>query len=248
MELLVLVGLGALGVSYLNTADTNRGTQIQTTTSPGGFGEGMQNEVNTYKSIEPKFDRNLFDLNEAGMVYGIEKPKLLNVTNLNEAYKPWSAPDQKPVRSIPEFMANQAISQAYLEATGHAFYFNKNGEIPLASAQQSNPNVEIPGGESIRWDPEASLSTYPRVYVSSGEEVRKPTSEYEDHFLQAFQPTEMEMRRVQDEGRLNRDHNPWGPGGHYQRIFNSNHEEETRRRGVDRSTILTPVIGASFYH
>lgn len=237
MEILVLAGLGALGLAY--ASKINVGQMESSVAVPSG--EGQMNEVTLYKDPEPKFARNFFDLTEAGMVYGIEKPTNLNVTNLNEAYKPWSAPSQAPTKNVLEFLGNQAISQAYLEAHATPFYFNKNGEIPLASNQQSNPNVEIPGMESIKGDRDASLSFYPRAYVDSGEEIRKPSAEYRDHFLQGMQPTEMEMDMPQPEGRLNMDHNPWGPGGHHQRLFSRIHEEESRRRGIDRATILSPV-------
>jgi hypothetical protein len=242
MEYLALGALGLLAFYYLeNSKAPTNGAQMNSSVAPLP-GDGMHTEVTEYKDPVPRFDNDFFNLNEMGMAYGIEKPTLLNVTNLNEAYKPWSAPSQEETRSIPVFMGNQAVQHAYLEAYGAPFYFNKNGEIPLSSNQQNNPNVEIPGESSIQFDPNSSLSYYPRVYVDQGEERRKPTGEYRDGFLQAFQPDEgMEMLRIQDEGRLNRDYNPWGPGGAYQRVFTRNQEELSRIRGVDRSTILAPV-------
>lgn len=241
----VLIGLGLLAILYARKARRSYGQMITDTSEVQGEG-GMQTEVTQYKDPQPKYERNLFDMVEAGMVYGIEKPTNLNMTNLNEAFKPWSAPDQTPTKSIYEFLSNQATSQAYLEAHATPFYFNKDGQIPLATNQQSNPNVEIPNTNSIRGDREATLANYPRVYVDGGEEIRKPTAEFGDHFLGGLQPTEMEMLRVQDEGRLNRDHNPWGPGGQFQRVFSRNHEDESRRRGVDRATILSPVVGSDY--
>lgn len=243
MEIALLSGLALLGFCYAKKVSESpvKGMQMNSSVAPVP-GKGLTNEVTQYKDPAPKYARDYFDMNEAGMVYGIEKPQNLAMANLNEAYKPWSAPSQTPTRSVAEFLSNQAMSQAYIEAHATPFYFNKNGETQLTTNQQSNPNVEIPSCASITGDKEQSLAYYPRVYVSSGEEVYKPTAEYRDGFLHEYQPTEMEMDRVQDEGRLNRDHNPWGPGGHYQRVFMPNHEAESRRRGVDRATMLSPVI------
>jgi len=179
------------------------------------------------------------DLHDMGMSYSIQKPSHLELTNLNEAWKPWSAPSQTPSRSVDALFKFQAQKDSYLETYGYPFYFHKNGEIPLASAQQSNPNVEIPNpNQSFRWDPKNSLAHYPRVYADGAN--AHVFSTRKTNMFDAGEPTESEVVRVPEEGRLNRENNPWGPGGVLQNIWNKQHETLTLRKGTDRSTILAP--------
>lgn len=204
--------------------------------------------VRTSETIEEgelgqKYRGRYRDMHEMGMSYSIEKPTHLELTNLNEAWKPWSAPSQDPSRSVDSLFKYQAQKDAYLETYGYPFYFHKNGEMPLASTQQSNPNVEVPSyNSSFRWDPKNSLLNYPRVYADGANS--NPFSTRKANMFGAGEPTESEVVQVPEEGRLNRENNPWGPGGTLQTIWTSQQETLTRRKGTNRSTLLAPISNA----
>lgn len=241
MEYAVFGLIGLFGYMYLQKGKVAKenGSQVKADLNSqlgrAVMGEG-ETDVTQYKDIGSRVVSKIHDLSEMGMVYNMEKANMIDVTNLNEAYKPWSAPDQN-ASNVPDLMAKQAETDAYLEATASPFYFNKNGEIFLGSATHDNLNVEIPSMSSIQHDHGATLATLPRVYIDSGTEQVAPTAEYSDGLLNAGQPTEMEMLRVQREkGSVYEASNPWGPGGAYPRIFNPRQEQVSRARGVDRST------------
>jgi hypothetical protein len=161
------------------------------------------------------------------------------MTNLNEAFKPYTAPRQKSTHSISEFLTGHTHRNAYLESNGHPFYFSNDGCIPLSSTQQSNPNIEIPSSASIKGDRFNSLANYSRVYIDSGYEQLPPNSAAKHMLLGQGEPTEYEVPHVPMEGKLNRDWNPWGPGGVSQTVSNRNHAYNTRIRGADRSHIIS---------
>lgn len=203
----------------------------------------LDTEVTEYKPMASKILNNIQNLSETGMIYAMEKVHNLDMTNLNEAYKPWSAPIQH-ADTIPQVLANQAVTAAYLEANGSPFYFNKTGEIFLGGAAHDNLNVEIPSRASIQHDPNSSLASLPRVYIDGGFEQNLPTAEYRDGLLNAGQPDSYEMDRVQREkGPVYEPNNPWGPGGAFPRLFNPRQEQVSRIRGVDRSTRMAPPFG-----
>lgn len=250
MEVFVLLGVGLaamfVGSSYAKSTSSSSiqgvvqkgGPDINQGSDLGSFDTGVTESGNT----ELKKKRNLSDMAEMGMTYGMEKPSNLNLTNLNEAWKPWSAPDQKPTYSIPEFYENQAEKNAWLEAKGYPFYFWKDGEIPLATNQQSNPNIELPGKESIRGDPNASLyNNYLRAYIDGGYDSNPPFSTASDRLLGAGEPEEEEVQFVPEEGKLNRDANPWGPDGVLQNIYNGYTSRQTKKYGPDQTHIISQV-------
>jgi len=248
MELLVLGVMGVLGATYLTRDYDNNGLVMDSNRENNTNGRNMKTDVTEYKPLAPKFKRNMMDISETGILYGIEKSSTKNLTNLNDAYKPWSAPRQKPTYSMVDIFKDRAETQAYLEATGTPFYFNKNqGEMVLGTTQQSNPLIEIPGKMSIKGDRENSLAHYPRVYIDAGEEIKKKTSEPYDRMLNAGMPTESETKLVPMEGLLNREWNPWGPGGHLQTLFNRNHEKKSVKKGANQSNLMAPVLGSRFY-
>lgn len=185
---------------------------------------------------------NLRDIQDTGISTGTLKTSNLNVTNLNEAWKPRSAPPQKETRSLSEVYGNQADIQAYLAEYAHKFYFMKNGEIQLGSSQQNNQNIEIPmPNSSIRGDPGNSLTHYPRVYADYHGDGNNPhLFSNNPNTWNAGEPEEWSELWVPKEGQVNREWNPWGPGGVLQRLFNTRNERETRARGVDRSTVIAP--------
>lgn len=243
MEFVFLGGLALLGSFYL-TKDFNQ-TGIKTD-SETEFGDGrsLTPDVTTYKNPKPKERRNMMDFSEMGFTYSVAKANTFNLVNLNEAYKPWSAPTQKSTMDIVDIFEDQAKNLAHLEAFSTPFYFtNRQGSIPLGTNQNTNPQVAIPTKASIKGDRNRSLANYPRVYIQSGEEIKKLTAEPCDGFLDAGMPEEENKKYVPLTGKLNRDWNPWGNGGHLQRIFNKRQETTTERKKANRSILMGPVYG-----
>lgn len=246
LSFLPLMGIAILGSLAFVSQPRDYEGQVAITQKPEPVqmnrrGDYYSPDVTKAKDDKPKYERNFIDMNEAGMIYGMEKPSHLNMTNLNEAYKPWSGPMEQPTRSIPDFFSYQAQKNAYLEATGAPFYFHLDGQVPLASNQQANPNVEIPPG-SIRGDhTDFLLRGYSRSYVDKGYDADRPFSEFRDGLMNAGEPTTTMVTKVPQQGKLNRDHNPWGNGGVYQNLGNREKESLTRNRGADQSVRLASL-------
>lgn len=186
------------------------------------------------------------DIKDAGISQGTLKTQNLNLTNLNEAWKPRTAPRQTPTHNVDDVYRDQSAIISYMEEYAHPFYFMRSGEIPLGSSEQSNPNVEIPlRGVSIKGDPNNSLAYYPRVYWDYDNEEKNPWLFTGDRrVMAAGEPEEMEERRVPPEGYLNRNQNPWGPGGVVQRLHNGVNERVSRVKHCDRSEVVRPPYGS----
>lgn len=189
---------------------------------------------------------NLRDYKEMGFPLGQFRPSLLNITQLNEAWKPYSAPMPTSTRSLMTVYADEAQKQAYLSTSAPYFWFLHDGEIPLNSAQQSNPNVEIPCRDtSFRGDPGNSLSYYPRVYADrscAASSNPRPFQTKTSRVFNAGMPDEGFETKWDFVGRnpINAEWNPWGAGGALQRVFQYRQERETMREGVDRSVRTAP--------
>lgn len=225
MEFLVLAGLAGAGY-------------VLTMTPVKDFKKDDTDMVDKYRRLNR-------DNEEVGISWGNQRTKDLEMADLNEAYKPRSAPRQEDTRQITDIFRDQSDISAYLEQYGSSFYLRHNGEMPLGSAQQSNLNVEIPStSSSFRGDPGNSLLYYPRVYcdfddTAKGRQNRQFVCSNRN-FYGAGQPTESEECLVPEEGRNNINMNPYGPGGQVQRLVAARNERDTRRYGADRSRIGRP--------
>lgn len=191
--------------------------------------------------IDDNFKANNRDLSDVGISLGAARTGYLNMTNLNEAWKPRTAPRQKTTNNLSDVYRAEADSEAYLHQYAPQFYFQHIGEMPLSTAVQSNPNVEVPSAtSSIRYDPHNSLLDYPRVYVDYyGANPYLFTGQLGTMNSNGM-PTETEVQFVPHEGYLNFNHSPFGPGGDLQRLYNREAAEMSRQRGADRSTVLMP--------
>lgn len=188
------------------------------------------------------FHHRLF--HDDGITYGTSKSTHLYSTNINEAFKPFGAPYQKSSRSVPEIMYREAQRSAMLNANGSGFWFSKDGEIPLSSADQSSPNVEIPSrGQSFHGDPNNSLAKYARVYadVSGTKKFNNPTPfHHQRNNWHQGQPEVWEEKYVPREDFIKEQANPWGPGGALQRLFGRKGGEESRKKGVKHDAVIRP--------
>jgi len=213
-----------------------------------GVGYMMTQTPDSYNALvhqpdsQKQKDTTMYNLSEMGIQYNAIKPQALNATNLNNAYLPFSAPFQGSTRSMPSVYQSLSDNIGIVQAYGNAFYINTMGEIPLISAQQANPNVEIPTVNSFPGDPNASLVNFPRVMV----DAKGPMAQYAYPFTSAQvavasgEPTESEVIQVPATGKLNREYNPWGPGGAVQNLYGIIESNRTRRFGTDLSNVITP--------
>lgn len=184
------------------------------------------------------------DLREAGISWGTQRTQDLNLNNLNEAYKPRSAPTQIATFEVDNIFSDQADINAYVNEHAYPFYFRRNEMVPLASALQSNLNIEIPVyGTSFKGDPHNSLANYPRVYSDKypgGENGTYSTFTGQKSTLGAEEPESWEEIYVSKTGEPNWAMNPLGAGGVVQRIFNKKQEKDTIRKRTDRAAIGMP--------
>lgn len=202
--------------------------------------------------MKSDFEQHHRDLAEAGISWGTQRADSHHLINLNEVYKPRSAPRQTSTRNLDEIWRDQADITAYLKQYGPQFHFMRDGSIPLGTPQQSNPNVEIIAENvSFRGDPGYSLTFYPRAYVDNhfGRPTESTFSD-ENDILEAGQPEGWEVLRVPRTGALNFNNNPYGPGGAIQNLNAARHSRYTRRVGPNQATISAPPqssFGASRY-
>lgn len=184
------------------------------------------------------------EFHDTGITYGTSKATHLYSTNINEASKPYGAPYQKSTRSVQETMYNEAQRASLLSATGAPFWFSKDGEIPLSSADQSNPNVEIHSrGKSFRGDPNNSLARYARVYadVSADHTDNNPTPfAGSRNNLHQGQPETWEEKNVPKEDFIKEQANPWGPGGALQRLYGNIFSRTTVKKGTNQDAVIRP--------
>jgi hypothetical protein len=223
-QLAVLVGL--VGVGYYVTLNRKRDYTNKETS--------MMDDFKMYRK----------DLREAGISWGTQRTQDLNLNNLNEAYKPRSAPTQIPTWETDDIFTDQADINAYVNEFGYPFYFRRNDMVPLASALQGNLNIEIPVyGQSFRGDYTNSLSHYPRVYsdkYASGDNRAYSTFTGYRGTMAAEEPESWEEVYVSKEGEPNWAMNPFGPGGVIQKLYNKKAEKDTRRMKTNRSQIGMP--------
>lgn len=226
--MIAIVFLGGLALAgyYVTQPGSGNG-------STADYGIGAQGS-------DRRYHMDLKNKQEAGIFWGTQRTQLLNVTNLNDAWKPRGAPAQKPTRSMFEFLTGVSETDSYLEKYGREFYFLRDPEIPLANAEQSNPNVEVPSQfSSIRGDPGNTLLNYPRVYVDYHGKNPHLFSNNPKTW-NAGEPTEWEEQLVPQEGQVNREFNPWGPGGVLQSLFAYRNENVTRNKKCNRATAAVP--------
>jgi len=188
----------------------------------------------------------LKDFNSTGIVLGTIRPFYLAFTELNEAFKPHSAPSQKGTYSLSETFADYGRNQSYEMAHAPDFFFKSPiAQISLATAQQSNPNVIVPDSWSAPPGAQA-LGHHPRAYQEYKNEAlfnetqknRFTTSGYN---TDGGMPTETDVRHdPPDAGVISTEYNPWGPGGLLQNLFNNGLAQRTKKNGTNLSTILGP--------
>lgn len=224
LELAVLASLG-LGGYYVTSYRTRDYSKKETS---------MMDDYHMHRK----------DLREAGISWGTQKTQDLNLNNLNEAYKPRSAPTQIPTHDLDEILTDQADITAYVNQHAYPFYFRRVSEVPLATAAQATLSIEIPiYGRSFKGDKKNSLASYPRVYSDKwypGDNKSYSTFTGFKGTMGAEEPESYEEVYVPREGDMNRDYNPWGPGGVIQRIYNKDAERVTRRKRTDRAAIGRP--------
>ncbi len=188
---------------------------------------------------------------KSGIVIGTLRPFYATVTSLNEAWKPYSAPEQTPTNNVGDVFHNFAVNIGYEESNAPAFFFkNPMAQISLASSEQSNPNLMLPVG----WDTpkhSSGLGNYPRAYKEyENQDLFQEThsgrwTSY-GYNTDAGMPTETEVHHVPpDAGSIVADYNPWGPGGLLQNLFANGLASRTKQKGTNLSTIIGPPANAS---
>ena len=141
---LIIMGLGAYALTIDRTRDVSKGEQ----------------------DASAKREQMFQEYEETGISWGKQRVSDLNVTGLNSANKPYSAPRQDPTNDLSDINKDQADRETFLEVHHPPFFFRDNTEMPYTSAAAGvYSGVEIPGMMSIRGDPNSSLARLPRTYI-----------------------------------------------------------------------------------
>lgn len=190
---------------------------------------------------------NKKELGETGIFYGAYKPTNLNSTNLNEAWKPVSAPYNGFTRSVRKVFNEQSERYATVETYGHRFFYKAaDGEIPYGTNQQSNPNVYlITSRSSFKGDPGNSLQKYPRVYYDfhNGNNPKQFATTPNNRNKWVGEPEEFEELRVPTDNWFKSFANPYGPGGFVQQVLGQRISQEAREKGKVRSRLAAAPYG-----
>ncbi len=246
MEAIVLAALALTGAAYLNQDVDQSSINKEGDSIRNGTRLVNATEVTKYKDPQIKKQRHIFDYSQHGINYSMVRGQDLNIANLNEAYKPYSAPRQCPTFSLPEIFDDRADSVSYVEAFSTPAHFNQGGIIPLATSQNTSYTVCIPTKASIKGDRNASLAHHPRVYIQGGEELHKRTAEMKDKMLRAGMATENLKMYPALTGVLNREQNPWGNGGVLQSVFGAEQAWRTKKKGANQAVVMAPVYSERF--
>lgn len=195
--------------------------------------------------MESRYHR---DLQEVGLFWGTQRQRITELINLNEVYKPRTAPLQKPTRNLNDIWEDQAETAAYLQKHGPQYHFLRDGSIPLGQPQQSNPNVEIISHQvSFQHDPSYSLTCYPRAYVDNCKGKTTNSIFSNDPLTtEAGEPTTFSVIHLPKTGLLNFNFNPWGPGGAVQNLNAEKHAARTRHVGVMQAEMVRPPQQTSY--
>lgn len=190
----------------------------------------------------------LKDLMSTGIVNATIRPFYLAFTDLNEAFKPHSAPFQTPTHDLGLILEQYDRNLAYEQSYAPAFFFKTPiSQISLSTAEQSNPNVIVPdkwsqppGAKSLGYHPRAYYEYHNQELYDKTYKNRFTTTGYN---TDAGMPTETEVHHVPpDAGPINIEFNPWGPGGLLQNLFNNGLQARTLTQGADLSTIIGPPL------
>lgn len=190
---------------------------------------------------------NTKELGETGIYYGAYKPTNLNEANLNEAWKPVSAPYGGSTHSLQKVFDEQASRYALVETKAHRFFYkHADGEIPYGTNQQANPNVYlITSRSSFRGDPHNSLQDYPRVYYDyhNGNNPHRFASTTDNRNKWVGEPEEFEELRVPTDNWFKSVANPYGPGGWVQQLWGKRNAREARETGMVKARLAAGPKG-----
>lgn len=233
MEVIALAGI--LGVGYFVTYPRpNKDTpNSEDASRPKG---GV--ELDKYQQYKLFYD--------GGMTYGVGKPDQINLANLNEAYKPWTAPAIDGFPTVNKLYDQIATRTAYLQNYAYPFWFMQDQQMPIGNNHNKVYNVELPKGGTIWGDDHNTLRKLPRFYEDSLGYHIFSNSGFVGEGDSAGEPTESLHRREDPDPRsIGARFNPYGPGGELQTLFTRQTAERSRRLGTNRSVVMGPVQGRS---
>ena len=236
MAAVAFLGLAACGMAMYMLVNNPTGRVLQ---------EQKPHVKNVEKSASHRM--NLRDFTEFGMPLALWRTDNLNVTNLNNAWKPRSAPDQSPTRNLYDIFDASAERQSYLDKFGHLFYIRANdGQIPLTGAEGGSLTIQLPDGSrnSTLWNDTKRVLPYnplvyrdwlrwnPHIYAVGGAPV------YNSNI---GQPTEWETPTGEPHSSpVNENTNPLGPGGTFQSIYRASNQRAAFDKFIARDHVITP--------
>jgi len=88
-------------------------------------------ELDKYQNYKVAFD--------GGITYGMGRPDQINLANLNEAYKPWTAPPMTGFPTVNKVYEQVAEREAYLQNYAYPFWFMQRSTD--ANRQQSQQSL-----------------------------------------------------------------------------------------------------------
>jgi len=190
------------------------------------------------------------DFHDMGIPLDLYKTAQLDTVNLNNAWKPRSAPDQVPTRSLYRLLETTSDTETYLDKYAFGFYIRaEDGYIPCSRPEANPQTIELPGGgwtSTLKGDDKKTLQYQPLAYRDwhrwNPVQFANPTNG------KVFNgnvgaPTEFQTDLGQPTSApINNNRNPYGPSrATFVNIPRARSERDSRNRFINRTQFLAPV-------
>lgn len=203
---------------------------------------------------DPSFSSNkrmiMRDFHDMGIPLDLYKTSQLDTVNLNNAWKPRSAPDQRPTRSLYQLLETTSDTEAYLDKYAFRFYVRaEDGYVPQSRPEANPQTIELPGGgwsSTLKGDTHRTLQFQPLAYRDwhrwNPVQFANPSnSKVFNGNVGA--PTEFQTDLGQPTSApINNNRNPYGPSrATMVNIPKARSARDSRNRFISRDQFLAPV-------
>lgn len=210
------------------------------------FSSEQPNYENITANLPPKayVGRYIRDFQDAGIPYCMSRSFNQAEAQIGNSYAPFSYPDQRQTSSFYDTSVDAAQRYAIFESESPKYYFDNKGTLGIsygAPDKNNGYNIGVPlEGVSFQGDPNYSLANGGKVFV---DRYRYPDlPDYTGwHNMRAGEPTANSRAELpNDADVMISARNPYGPHGHYQRIFQNQLYDAAQQRGNLKPSVMGP--------
>lgn len=188
--------------------------------------------------------RYVRDFQDGGIPYCMTHSFNQAEAQIGVSFTPLSYPDQTPTSSFFDTATNAAERWATYESQAPKYHFENLGTLGIsygAPDKNNGYNIGVPlEGVSFQGDPGYSLANLGKVFVDRYRYPELP--DYTGwHNMRAGEPTaNLRAELPNDADVAISARNPYGPHGHYQKIFQNQLYDAAEKRGNLKPSVLGP--------